>query len=139
MAIWALVESVLDLRTLLDGGKIPVLKSQEQWTSQLASLGQYLSHQHQANDEEQGLSYEHYLAAMVVLLPQKQITLRSLDLMEASLVAQEIYTNARMDAMVYQVNVCCSYAASPMFGSYLGEVKSLPMLYQASCEEAMHY
>ena len=139
VAIWALVESVLDLRTLLDGGKIPVLKSQEQWTSQLASLGQYLSHQNQANDEEQGLSYEHYLAAMVVLLPQKQITLRSMDLMEASLVAQEIYTNARMDAMVYQANVCCSYAASPMFGSYLGEVKSLPMLYQASCEEAMHY
>ena len=84
VAIWALVESVLDLRTLLDGGKIPVLKSQEQWTSQLASLGQYLSHQNQANDEEQGLSYEHYLAAMVVLLPQKQITLRSMDLMEAS-------------------------------------------------------
>ena len=35
LAGWAYCESVLDLRTLMDGEKIPIIKSDETWTSGL--------------------------------------------------------------------------------------------------------
>ena len=38
VAVWALVESILDLRALLDGKKIPMLKTRAQWKSQLGGF-----------------------------------------------------------------------------------------------------
>lgn len=37
VAAWAYVESILDLRTLLSGGKISLIKSAAEWTTDLKS------------------------------------------------------------------------------------------------------
>ena len=43
VAAWAYVESILDLRTLLSGGKISLIKSVAEWTTDLKKLGEIVT------------------------------------------------------------------------------------------------
>lgn len=45
LAAWAFCESVLDLRALLDGDKIPLIKSDTSWTSSLYGMTSMLTGQ----------------------------------------------------------------------------------------------
>lgn len=38
IAVWALVESAIDLRCLLSGGKVPLIKSRDDWSADLDSI-----------------------------------------------------------------------------------------------------
>ena len=48
LAAWAFCESVLDLRALLDGDKIPLIKSDKSWTSSLYGMTSMLTSQVEA-------------------------------------------------------------------------------------------
>ncbi len=56
VGVWAFVESVLDIRLLLEGGKVPVVKNGAQWTSDLFCLGQYVSPKVRAKNGDDGMT-----------------------------------------------------------------------------------
>lgn len=117
MAAWAYMEGVLDVRLLLDGGKVSMIKMPEEWTSDLFNLGACMSPDFTARNCETGMSYEDYLLAFLVLESSRSESLRALDMMENSMNSIPYYENLKMDNLICDMNMAITYEADPMFFS----------------------
>lgn len=138
IAAWVYAESVLDIRTLLSGGKIAVVKTQTDWTSDLFSLAECMDMDFKAKENNSGVDYQTCLIAMLTLVSQKEIGLRTLDVIENNLRQMEDYRNVKMDNFVYCARVDYGYKAVPVFGS-LVTVGQKPDGYIFQSEERMNY
>lgn len=138
VAVWALVESILDLRALLDGKKIPLLKTRAQWKSQLGAL-QVALDGGEDTSVQKGIGYQEYLFALLALLPQKQLTYGCMDLMEASMQQEEDYAYAKMDHMVYTMDISCSFTGQGLFDAFLLMQPLWVGLYRSECQETLYY
>ena len=78
---WAYAESVNDCRILLEGGKVPLLKSKVSWNLSLKKAMK-MEVGEDGKGNEQGLSYEEYLHILLAVLDKKARNLRFMDLME---------------------------------------------------------
>ncbi|MDD6194134.1 MAG: DUF5702 domain-containing protein [Lachnospiraceae bacterium] len=139
VAVWALVESILDARRLLDGGRVALVKTAEQWTSQLYSLATYIVPSQKARETDTGMTYVHYLASQLFLLNKKALGLRPMDLMEEDLRRQNGFENARMDHMLCSMEVACAYQSYPIFLSVVGTESFSRNWYSYECEDAIAY
>lgn len=115
MAAWAYVESVLDVRLLLRGGKVPLMKTSAEWTSDIREIHRYFDTEIKAKDCEKGISYKGYLFALLTLKNQKEIAFRSLDLMEESLHQNKDYSGAKLDHFLVEASLEVSTKAMPIF------------------------
>lgn len=90
---WAYAESVFDVRMLLKGKRVPLIKEAKDWHSSLAGMLHYASDQalesggeSLADAKEQGiqagLSYEDYLMLLILSKSRKERVGRMIDLIE---------------------------------------------------------
>lgn len=80
---WAFAESVLDVRELFAGGKIPLVKTSADWQislSNLSSLMEGLDSMRKNNDH--GLSYEDYLQVLILPVSKEKKVMRAMDMIE---------------------------------------------------------
>ena len=84
---WSYGESVMDLRALYRGKKVPLVKSEETWQLQLSNLIQGGANEGMAMEAEgdNGITYEAYLKALLVAADTDKICMRALDLLELNL------------------------------------------------------
>lgn len=87
ISMWALGESVADIRGLLDGNKIPLLKMESDWTLDLKQLldmgkekGGFVY-----RGSEWGLNYEGYLKLLLLLEKSERKYYRMMDVMQMNL------------------------------------------------------
>lgn len=139
IAVWALVESILDLRTLLQGGKVAFLKTEADWTSDIRHLGHCLLGQEKARECREGLSYGSYLAALLLLLENRELGLRPQDLIEMRLKNREDSFCCRMDQMICEATVYMSYQGRPLFFSYMGEGLPSMKMYEYEWQQSICY
>lgn len=84
---WAYGESIVDTRALLNGKKVPLVKTSESWQLQLSNLitlgteNEVVSEK----DTEGGLSYQDYLKGLLLLESAGTLSMRCLDLIESNL------------------------------------------------------
>lgn len=80
LGVWALAESVADIKNLLDGGKVPLIKKEGQWSLSLsgALAGNFFGNV----EKEEGLSYQAYLRVLLGLMNKQKKIVRSLDIVE---------------------------------------------------------
>ena len=114
LAAWAYVESILDVRTLLAGGKIAWVKTAESWSSSLSGLGGLLAGSSRAKEQADGEDYQGYLQKLLWLKSERALNYRAMDLMElyAGVNGRE---NMRMDAMILTLRADISYETEPLF------------------------
>ena len=114
LAAWAYVESILDVRTLLAGGKIAWIKTAESWSSSLSGLGELLAGNSRAKEQAEGEDYQGYLQKLLWLKSERALNYRAMDLMElcAEVNGRE---SMRMDAMILALRADISYEAEPLF------------------------
>ena len=80
---WAFAESVLDVRELLDGGKVALVKTDRSWQLSLENLPNLLDGLDSLRkSSEQGLSYEEYLRILLIKEDSGGINSRTMDLVE---------------------------------------------------------
>jgi len=115
LAAWAFVESVLDLRTLLAGGKIALFKSEADWTSNVHNLPALLSGWSQAKESSLGVTYSQYLGMLLLFHNGEKLAMRAMDVQEATVCKSEGYENFRMDHVVCETDICATYEYSPIF------------------------
>lgn len=84
---WAYGESIVDVRVLLKGKKVPAVKNAENWQLQLVNLVKLGTGQEETSeyDASEGISYQTYLTGLVLMENQKNLSMRSLDLIESNL------------------------------------------------------
>lgn len=84
---WAYGESVVDVRVLLKGKKVPAVKSTDTWQLQLANLIKLGTDEEVVSevDVAGGLSYQNYLTGLLTMGYNWTLSMRSLDLIESNL------------------------------------------------------
>lgn len=84
---WAYGESVMDIRALLGGRRVPFTKTKESWQlglSSLLTLGT-AEDRNDGADAEGGLRYEEYLRMLLFLEGKEDVAFRALDMIEQDL------------------------------------------------------
>lgn len=139
LAAWAFVESVLDLRALFAGEKVPILKNKEEWKSSLENLGKSMAKEEKSDGSDHGLNYEAYLGILFLTLTTEKMGLRSLDLIEADIRTREGYESVRMDRLVYSADLEWEYHASPVFLSFVPDISGGGDLYDYKRQKSFSY
>lgn len=115
LTAWALAESILDVRALLAGKKIALMKSEEAWTTELEQIGALAEDFAMAKENPEGLSYELYLGILLFFEKAETLGMCAMNLQEATI--RETYQDAsfRMDTLVTEADVSISYSYKAVF------------------------
>lgn len=82
---WAFAESILDVRELFDGGKVPLIKSIEDWQLSLENLPELLQGlDTQRRGTETGMDYEDYLQVFLLAKGKNEKLSGGMDMVELS-------------------------------------------------------
>lgn len=112
-AAWAFGESLLDVRQLLMGGKVPLVKTEQSWMLSLSNLGKLPEIlQEGQTDQDSGLDYAGYLRLLLAAGSSKEQVLRTMDVAEQEMRCIAGKENFRMDLCVSYLQVemkfsCC--------------------------------
>lgn len=117
LAAWAFAESVLDIRTLLSGGKIALLKSDTSWTMDLDSITTINEGYAMAKDCSSGLSYKEYLGILLLLQQETEMAKRAMDVQEFTLWNRYNDTSIRLEEWILDVKASVTYRYEPVFFS----------------------
>lgn len=123
IAAWAYCESILDLRALLVGDKIPYIKSPRTWTSGLTYIVNLLNGSVKAISDPAGASYVGYLGFLYLSRNRKQRTYRAMDLQELYLHGIEGYENVRMDELICYGSGNISYNYNMLYLDYINAIR----------------
>lgn len=117
LGIWALGEAVMDIRTLLSGGKVPLIKRREEWNlglEQLLELGKN-GMQGEGRDRDSGLSYQGYMKLMLLAEESERKYYRMMDMIQMKL--QRKQTDFQIDRCVYRVDSTVAVCGKHVFFS----------------------
>lgn len=106
-AAWAFGESVLDVRQLLQGKKVPLIKTERSWNLSLQSLGNLPQVLQETGEEQEGMNYEEYLRILLFTGNIQEQVMRTMDIVEQEIKNTEGNRNFRMD-------LCLSYLKAEM-------------------------
>lgn len=112
---WAYMESILDVRALLQGDKIALIKNSGQWTLDAVNLEEGFSRTAKAKNCEDGLSYEDYLKMLLYGREKKILSYRMMDVMEWHMQQNPRQQYCRMDAMICRMSCRMEYEAETIF------------------------
>ena len=86
MFCWAFAESILDVRELFAGGRVPLVKTAADWQVSLENLGELLKKLDSSRrNSAGGMSYEDYLQVMLMTKNRQQKVLRGMDMIECTI------------------------------------------------------
>ncbi len=139
MVAWAYLESVLDVRLLLSGGKVALIKSPLEWTSELGNLPACFNINTKAKECTKGISYQQYLLGLFSLESQEKIAYRALDLMEETLHQKEHYETVCMDHMLVETCFYGDLSGNPLFLNFVPLYDSEVSGYDFSYERTISY
>ena len=106
LGCWAYGESILDVRELFAGGKIPLMKNDANWQLSLENLGQLLQRMDtNRRDDVQGMDYEDYLRVLLYLEEQQTKTMKCLDAFELTVRGTQGHEQFRMDSCLDALEV----------------------------------
>lgn len=97
---WAYAESVYDVRTLLQGGKIPIIKNSETWHYSISGMLDFASDTSVDTADGTGISYEEYLRIFLATENVQLKTNRAMDIIEMDVRKCEGNAYFRLDTCV---------------------------------------
>ncbi len=123
---WAFSESLVDVRSLLAGGKIALAKTDESWTLSLDHLAEIWTRETasleyaEEEGEEEGLSYEDYLRICLYLTAEETCCYRAMDVIQWNV--QKVDPSFILSDCVVSGTLCLTAEASPLFTPLYGYV-----------------
>lgn len=114
LTAWAFAESILDVRGLLAGKKIPLLKSAETWTVELENIGSITQGFSTAKESAWGLSYENYLGILLLFEKEESLAMHAMNTQEAT-IRKAGDASFEMDCCITEASVNVSYRYEPVF------------------------
>ncbi len=123
ISVWALAESITDMKALLAGEKVPVIKSASEWNLSVSGLKNFSSNEVSYTSCKSGLDYESYLQVLLLKQKKSNQTLRSMDMVQANMCKNEA-ESFRIENCITAVTGTASYSSSALFASF-GFVKNM--------------
>ena len=106
LTAWAFGESILDVRALLHGKKVPLIKSNDTWTLALADLGAIAQTNLMSKESAVGISYSDYLGILIFFQNENSLAMHAMDLQESGF---------QMDKLCIQADVTITYTYHAIF------------------------
>lgn len=126
LAAWAFGESIIDIRSLLNQKKVPVIKTYESWQLQLTSLLKLGTEEEElaGKDSATGLEYKDYIRMLLFLEKENSVVMRSLDIIENKMKVEKELSFFNVDHCINKMELqsTCSlrrgitYSFSTYFG-----------------------
>lgn len=107
---WALSEAVIDVRGLLSGEKLELLKSDKNWRTQLKNLGGVS----QGKENNKGLYYSEYLEILLMLQNTRNTVFRTMDLIQVNVQKRYNY-GFLMQKSFCNADVTINFSMPPVF------------------------
>lgn len=98
---WSYIESIYDMKCLLNGGDVPLFKNKITWTSNLEEV--IFPNQKEITNNHSGLKYEDYLRIMLCLADDQNTTLRMMDIVEMDIRNTAGNSQFRIDGCIDKV------------------------------------
>lgn len=105
----------MDVRQLLAGGSLTLVKTQDQWQLGLENFASVTRGMAEKRETENGLFYKDYLRLLLFATNEKTLTLRSLDMIEETMGKQFPRMEYRMDGMVGSFVIRTTCQIEPLF------------------------
>ncbi|MGN0362107.1 MAG: DUF5702 domain-containing protein [Bilifractor sp.] len=103
---WAYGESILDLQVLVQGGKIPLVKSAESWQLSIENIGRFSeAAKTERKSSPGGLDYEDYLRILLFTRSEKLLTGRIMNLTELNIRERGGKESFRLDHCIDAVRI----------------------------------
>ena len=100
------------------------MKTAQSWTSSLSGMGELLSGNMRAKEQEGGEAYRDYLQKLLWLHSRRSLAYRAMDLME--LYGEQNGQKIRMDAMILSLRAELVYESDALF-SKMVTINRLPV------------
>lgn len=130
MAAWGYAEGIMDIRALMDGKKVPLLKNSMNWKLSLRSLSD--GRLEGGSEDERGLSYEGYLRIFLMLTAGQKKYERMENLMQANIRLIDGYENFNIRQCYYGMTCLFEYTMPSYFSVYPKSGGEYTMNYQWS-------
>ena len=116
LLVWAYGESLLDLRSLFAGGKVPVWKNGASWRLDLQKIPSILEQlESPGGMDGSGLDYEGYLQILFTIGKQSAYSMRALDLLEGVIRKNTDNIKFRVDQAIVKMEAKAEYQIRPIF------------------------
>ncbi|MBQ6321721.1 MAG: hypothetical protein IJI24_02515 [Lachnospiraceae bacterium] len=129
---WSYAESLMDVRTLLEGGRVPLVKTEENWViglEELSSVNELIAKGGRGSSE--GYLYEDFLRILLNLQSVSLQQKRGLDMLEMNMRSLG-FSRFRADACIVCMKNEVKWTIRPLFGRVSGAFLGL-----SSGQEAM--
>lgn len=107
LILWSFGESVLDIRSLLEGKRAALNKNAENWQLELSSLFHLGTAEdtQDGQDTQDGLTYQQYLQILLFIKNGSELNMRALDRVEQNLIQEKGLSFFRADACVTKIKL----------------------------------
>lgn len=105
---WAYIESIQDVKLLLAGGKVPLIKNAPDWQTDLGSILNF-SGASVGKEESRGLTYQQYLSMALLLEKEEKLLFSMMDVMEMDIRKTAYHENFRMDGCVSGFRIAAKF------------------------------
>lgn len=124
IAAWIYAESIVDVRQLFSGSKVPLIKGEGGWNLSLENalgltvetISDMAGEESSSDEEESGLNYEDYLRLLLYTVSMEEKTGRCMDIVEMNIRNVAGYENFCLDqcvaALTFQMVFSSSYGYS---------------------------
>ncbi len=114
ISAWSAAESLTDVKALLEGKKVPILKKADDWNLSLEGIKNFSEEMITGKDCKHGLTYEDYLRVLLLMQNRKKQYFRTMDILQANMCANE-NENFRFKDSISAVTVRTEYVANILF------------------------
>lgn len=111
---WATAEGIIDIRDLLAGKKVPLLKDSSTWTLSLDGITSLSAHTQSSNSGETGFSYEYYLKLLILAQSELALRFRTMDLIQLN-ICLNYNDTFRLSNCICRIDTIFSYQAKNIF------------------------
>jgi len=111
---WAISEAIIDVRDLLNDKKVPLIKTNENWTLSINALPTFTVDTISQNKGNKGLSYDEYLYALLIKDDPIPFYYKTMDLIQLHM--REAYNpDFNMSGCIGGANMNFTFYSSPIF------------------------
>ena len=115
LTAWALGESILDVRALLGGKKILLIKNEDSWTLELDKIAMLSDTDSNAKDCAMGFGYETYLGILLLFEKEQTLAMHAMNLQEATIRKQTGELGFYLDGLITWAKAEVQYSYKPVF------------------------
>ncbi len=135
---WSYIESVLDVRCLLSGGSVPLVKKVNEWKSDV-SLGKEVleKKEEKSGNQKDGFDYREYLQILLLLVKEETLVQRAMDIVEQNV--RMLKPSFRMNCQIYGMRLEGLYTAQPLFLKFITNANSKEGSYHFSQSQTDFY